>query len=147
MTTIAWDGKTLAGDKQTTDVDMRMRTTKVVRIGNLLVGGSGNAGRIRAMHEWIANGRKPEALPSFQNSDSDSVKLLVVDQGQLFMYDVGHCPIPIENPFYAVGSGRDFAMAAMHLGLSAADAVKVSAAFDVGTSPEVDVITADPPPL
>lgn len=45
---------------------------------------------------------------------------------------------PVREKFVADGSGRDFALSAMHLGKSAREAVAFAARFDVYTGGGVD---------
>lgn len=144
MTTIAWDGKTLAGDKRTSFGGLHAVTTKVARIGNLLVGCAGNAAQIAEMHEWVKNGRVSADLPKPQLSSTECVSMLVIEpSGQVLHYESTAYPIQIENMFWAIGSGRDFAMAAMHLGLSAFDAVEVASVFETGTGNGIDTLTLE----
>lgn len=140
MTVVAWDGVTLAADKQTSDVGLRLKTTKAVRIGNLLVAGSGDAHRIREMHEWVAGGRKKEDLPSFQRDSGTSVNLMVIEAGRILHYGTSHLPLVIEDKFSAMGSGRDYALAAMYLGKTAKEAVEVAIHFETGCGNGVDVL-------
>lgn len=57
MTTIAWDGKTLAGDKQVTTGGTATKTTKVFKVktkkGYVLVGYSGDLADGQAFVEWL----------------------------------------------------------------------------------------------
>jgi hypothetical protein len=46
-------------------------------------------------------------------------------------------PEPLCHPFYAVGSGWKFAMAGMHTGMSALDAVEFASNFDIYTNKKV----------
>lgn len=55
----------------------------------------------------------------------------------------GYCAgflMPTARKFHAVGSGRDYALAAMHLGLSARDAVGVAMEFDLNTGGELQEV-------
>lgn len=63
MTTIAWDGKTLAADKRGVMGGHTYTLTKIARIDGCLVGVSGRGDRIREFQEWVADGRKREAYP------------------------------------------------------------------------------------
>jgi hypothetical protein len=49
MTCIAWDGKTLAADKQATSVGRGITTTKIYRVGACLVALAGSGDVCRAM--------------------------------------------------------------------------------------------------
>lgn len=142
MTVIAWDGKTLAADKQTTDAGLRLKTTKIFKFGNLLVGGCGDTARIVEMREWIENGCKKEDLPAFQRDAATFAPMLVIDNGRCCQYWNGHLPIWIEDGFAAIGSGRDFALAAMYLGKTAREAVEIACHFETGCGNGVDVLEA-----
>ena len=61
MTCIAWDGKTLAADKRAIYGGTITTLTKIRRIGDLMVGGSGESSFIGAMVEWVKNGRRSES--------------------------------------------------------------------------------------
>ena len=47
----------------------------------------------------------------------------------------------VEDQFAAWGSGRDFALTAMHLGKSAREAVEIACLFENGCGNGVDVLT------
>lgn len=140
MTCIAWDGKTLAGDKMCTSDGLGLTITKVRRHENLLFAGAGNSSRIKEMLEWIIAGRDPEKLPSFQREADRSVVILLIEDGQPYLYEESHVPIKLEMPFMAIGSGRDYAMAAMHLGKSAREAVEIACIFDANSGNGIDVL-------
>lgn len=144
MTTIAWDGKTLAGDKRTSFGGLHAVTTKVQRIGNLLVGCAGNTAQIAEMHEWVKNGRVPADLPKPQLSSTECVSMLVIEpDGHVLQYESTAYPIRIENRQWAIGSGRDFALAAMRLGCDATRAVELASEFDSSTGNGVDFLTLE----
>jgi ATP-dependent protease HslVU (ClpYQ) peptidase subunit len=50
---------------------------------------------------------------------------------------------PVEDPFIAFGAGRDYAMAAMHLGCDAHRAVEVACVFDTGCGMGIDTLELD----
>jgi ATP-dependent protease HslVU (ClpYQ) peptidase subunit len=59
--------------------------------------------------------------------------------GSVMRYE-GAWPIPIEDRQFAMGSGRDYARAAMHLGCSAAEAVAVACEFDENCGNGIDTL-------
>ena len=61
-------------------------------------------------------------------------------KGKFLKYERSAIPFKIESPFIALGTGREYAMAAMHLGKTAAEAIEVAAHFDSGTGNGVDVL-------
>lgn len=135
MTTIAWDGQMLAADRQCSL--FRGSHLKIHRLkdGNLF-GGSGDLRDSVAVREWLENGGdKPKV--------SDKFHAIFIRSDQLYVLEENLAPIKYERKCFAVGSGRDFAMAAMLLGKSAAEAVHVAHQLDVDTGPEVDELTAE----
>ena len=151
MTTIAWDGKTLAGDRLCTDGSMKHDRSKIMRYQNIDMGIFliAYAGRVDVgdeMVQWYAGGVwLVEKYPQAQRDESTSVTFIVVERcGDIVEY--GITPYPIRHskpPFYAIGSGREYAMAAMHCGKTAAEAVEIAAVYDLYTGGGVDVVTHD----
>lgn len=141
MTCIAWDGRSLAADRLFCFGSMRNEGTKIHRIGDLLVGGSGETDFIGAMLEWVRGGRDPAAFPESQRSKDDYQPLLVIEaDGTPALYERTPFPVRYEQRHVAIGSGREYARAAMHLGCSAEEAVKVAIALDPGCGYGVDVL-------
>jgi hypothetical protein len=60
----------------------------------------------------------------------------------LLSFSAGKRPtfMPILERFWSVGSGRDFALAAMALGKTAKEAIELAHMFDASTGDKVDVI-------
>lgn len=144
MTVIAWDGRTLAADKRGTVAGMAYPVTKIHRVRGELVGFSGSGTHASELLEWIKGARRPEDYPRRQ-CDDDAAGMLVIDaKRRILMYSpVTPYPEIIESPFYARGAGRDYAMAAMHLGCDARRAVEVACAFDVSCGNGVDTLTLE----
>jgi ATP-dependent protease HslVU (ClpYQ) peptidase subunit len=141
MTVIAWDGKTLAGDKRTNFGGLHGTTTKIHRFKGCLLGCAGNTAQIMEMHQWVMSGYKREEFPAPQRDAEKCVSMLVIEpSGKILQYENTPDPIVIENKFWAIGSGRDYAMAAMHLGHSARVAAEVACALDVGCGNGVDTL-------
>lgn len=139
MTVIAYDGTVLAADKRATANGLISTVTKIYRIGGLLVGGSGEPAFIGAMLEWIRTGRDPAAFPASQKDKDDWQEVLVIEyDGTPSLYERTPYPIRFEQKHVAIGSGRDFARAAMHLGKTAREAVEVAMALDAGCGNGID---------
>lgn len=142
MTVICWDGHYLAGDKRTSFGGLHGITTKVHRIGDCLVGCAGTTAHIAEMLEWVRNGRKPEELPTHQRDPKECTSMLLIEpDGSVLQYESSPYPIRIENKQWAIGSGRDFAMAAMHLGYCASAAVAVACKLDMSCGNGIDALT------
>lgn len=131
MTCIAWDGKTLAADKLCSDGGALCAVKKIYRIDGLLVGGAGEVAFIGAMLEWVRTGRDPSAFPDSQRNKDDWQPFLVIElDGTPSMYDRTPHPVRFEQTCVALGSGRDFARTAMHMGRTAREAVEIAIALD-----------------
>lgn len=141
MTVIAWDGKTLAADRRVTSSGLIRTTTKIRRIRDLRVGCSGSTDSAVAMFAWIEGGCLPDQFPKSQADKDDWVATIVIDgAGTIGMYERTPHMHVIEDDIAAIGSGRDFALAAMYLGKTAAEAVHVASHFQCDCGNGVDVL-------
>jgi ATP-dependent protease HslVU (ClpYQ) peptidase subunit len=138
MTTIAWDGKTLAADSMGDQNGLRTKVRKLHR-GVLadgkgfMFGGAGETAWCVMLYEWLKTleSKQLTRVPyPHQEERHDPACLLVVKRVGVFR-KVGAVLIPVESNTHAIGSGRDFAISAMHFGHSAKDAVKHAMMFDV----------------
>lgn len=148
MTVIAWDGKTLAADKRMTSYDCPTTVTKIARaVTGELLAVSGSAAVGLALINWYEQGRIRESYPSNSDGSGDSFAnmLVIYPGGTVMRYESTAFPIQITEPFCAMGSGRDYALAAMHLGHDSRKAVEVACVFDVGCGNGVDVLTLEEP--
>lgn len=139
MTTIAFDGKTLAADRRALNSGLVRTTTKIKRFGNLLAGASGDLSATIEALEWVRTGRSPEDWPAIQRGE-DYAALLVIDAGRILLYEKSPHPAEFNDSIFAIGSGRDFALAAMYLWKSAREAIEIASVFDCGTGNGVDVL-------
>lgn len=139
MTTIAWDGRTMAADRLSTG--HRNPVCKLHRLPDGgIVGGAGQLDEILRAVEWLQQGGVPADKPKLAD---DCMTLLMVDgRGKAWTYHSALHPVPILLPFYAVGSGSDYAMAAMACEKDAADAIRIAARFDHNTGVGIDVAEA-----
>lgn len=141
MTVIAWDGVTLAADKRADYGGMICTVTKIHRVGNLLVGGAGDLPFVLAMIEWVRNGRRVDEFPSDQRGKDDWQPLLVIEpDGAPLLYERTPYPVRYEQQCIAIGSGREFARAAMHLGKSAREAVQCACDLSSGCGNGIDTL-------
>lgn len=142
MTCIAWDGATLAADKRATIGGLYRVTTKIHRVGSMLVGYAGSGALSSEMLAWARGGFKKSTFPEAQRDPDNNIAMLVIrPTGLIQLYEYTPYPIRYEDKQFAIGSSRDFALAAMYLGKSAKDAVLVAAEFDPGCGNGVDTLT------
>ena len=93
-----------------------------------IYGGCGRFADVVAVRTWLeSGGEKPKVDDTFH-------AMLIDAQGKCCMIDNSLVLMAAEDhPHMAVGSGREYAMAAMHLGCDAKRAVQVAMVFDTGT--------------
>lgn len=146
MTVIAFDGVTLAADKRCCYGSMIGTTTKIRRVDlptfpGALVGGSGDYGSVEEMVRWIEAGEKAADFPAIQRTDKWAAMIVVDDTGAR-MYEMTPAPIRYDRgePI-TLGSGREFARAALYLGCDARRAVEVACALDSGCGNGIDTLT------
>jgi hypothetical protein len=144
MTVIAWDGKTLAADRQATDAGLRRSVKKIKRAKDgSLMAAAGHSGVCEALRNWYDAGANPSDYP---DKDKTSHLLVVRRDGSLLFYDGYPTPVRFETKQLAMGSGRDYAEAAMYLGCNAVRAVEVACAFDSGCGNGIDALTLEVEP-
>jgi hypothetical protein len=127
MSVIAWDGITLAADKQSTIDGVRHTTTKIREtVDGRLIGAVGDSGMCRTFLDWLEapeDVRDPMDEPIIPENSIDAVEIR--PDGTVWRWEQ-HGHYMIEDQHFATGSGKDFAMAAMYLGHTAHDAVVVA---------------------
>ena len=80
-------------------------------------------------------------LESGGDLDSDiDVTVLELRSDGIWIYESTIIPARIKNDAWAIGTGANFAIAAMHLGLSPAEAVKLACIYDTSSHEPVDAM-------
>lgn len=144
MTTIAWDGKTLAADTRGLNGNLPRKVRKLYDCGAYVFGGVGILSDVIECAAWLRKGAPDDARQTFDDADIQGLAVKV-DTGEAF-YIAGKRPVfqLIEEKFASCGSGRDFALAAMALGKTSREAVELAMRFDVATGGEVEEILVWP---
>lgn len=121
-----------------------MRCTKIRKIDNHLLFAVNDFDCAMELYAWWERGADPVNWPAFQ-SDKDSWSPLGVIKPDktIWRYERRAYPLRIDEPYFACGSGRDFAIAAMFLGRNAREAVEVACNFEASCGLGVDVLTLD----
>lgn len=144
MTVVAWDGVTLAADKQATMFGLKTRVTKIQKVNGELLFSCGDFGYVKQMVKWYENGADPEKFPECQKDKEDFVTLYVVKKNkEILCYEKTPHPFVIDEPFFACGSGRDYAIAAMSLGHNAVTGVEIAIRFETSCGLGIDTLTLD----
>lgn len=137
MTTIATDGKTMAGDgrevEQGTIIGSFCRKVQRLADGRL-VGVAGDSIDEQMFRRWLEDGA--ESKPRLK----ELVALVLYPSGRLDFYDHRLVASPIEAPA-AIGSGADHALTAMDCGKSPEEAVEYAARRDPNTGGKTTVLS------
>lgn len=142
MTIICWDGFTLAADKRALCQGFTGATvTKIHRWSGGLCAFAGEFDIGMAMVQWLRAGAKPEEFPKRQADENAALFMVINLDGSVIRYERAPVPLVFENEYQAMGSGRDYALAAMHLGHDARRAVEVACALDSGCGNGIDALT------
>lgn len=138
---MASDSMLTMGEEKAFGASKMFQTTKY------LVGMAGAASNLIPFRDWL----KAHELDCSEASElhhywdtipayGDGFTALLVDNyGEIWNCGTTFPPMTIGRAFDAIGSGSDFAMAAMECGRSAADAVDIACKYDVFTGGAVAV--------
>lgn len=141
MTTVAYRDGVLAADSLISRCGNDAgRSTKVRRVGDLLVAGCGTTSLIQRFISWVVGGMKGHP-PTLQIGESTACVVAIHPDGWIVEWNGDHPPDMIRAPFAAWGSGADIALGAMGFGASAREAVAVAAKIDHNTGGEVQSIS------
>lgn len=141
MSVIAWDGKRLAADKRACLGTTIRTTTKIFTVYDCLVGYCGEASFGEELLAWFRAGANPAEFPASLRGKDDWAELLVIVPGKIITkYERTPYPLTFHDEYFAIGSGRDFALAAMYCGKTAIEAVKVACLFDSACGNGIDVL-------
>lgn len=144
MTTVAYSKGIMAADKMVREGNLKTGvTTKIFKRNGHLIGFSGRTDIAMLMLKWFEDGAKEEDWPEPFDDELETAILVVTPAGDVLSYERFPYPIRMENEFHAIGSGRDFAICAMHLGFGPERAVEIASELDSGTGNGIDVIVLD----
>jgi hypothetical protein len=149
MTVIAWHGptRTLAADKMFDCDGYPATTIKIHKAPNgALIGGAGVADVLNELFDWYMKGADEKEYPqSARNCDRGSRMMVVTPDASIRLYFRVPTPSIIYDPFFAIGSGADFAIAAMHLGKNAIEGVELAIQLDNSCGNGIDVLQLEAP--
>jgi hypothetical protein len=146
MTTIAFDGQTVAFDTLTAQSGRKGWThDKVIRVeGGSFAGGCGELDAIHAFQSWVQNGMDPSDYPQLcRDRSEESCFIVITPDGVLMDFERTPTPVTKTHGFDACGSGSDYALGAMAAGKTAREAVEIAARFDLYTGSEVIALPLD----
>lgn len=139
MSTIAWDGRYLAADKQVTWGNTPTSTSKVfIRADGVVYGVCGDKDNVETFRAWMDAGETGGKPPI---DDALRFSAIIIDGGNCYQVNSGLFRHKIEKGFWAAGSGADYALGALAMGASARRAVEIASSLDVNTGIGVDIVS------
>lgn len=128
---------------------------KIGRTKNYLFGYVGRLSQMFPLFDWVLlheglkEWRSPEDSYKFRDNlqtsgDDVGAALLANEYGQLWTVTTEGFCVPMPSRQYAVGSGCEYALGAMHAGATASDAVAAANEYDVSSGGFVHSIRFDP---
>lgn len=148
MTTVAWDGRTLAADGAAWFGGARRRVRKVHRLdlidrGPALVAAMGSMAFATLTLDFLVNGgAKPQFSDYELNADQETA--LVIDRNRkIWVVTAALVWLPFEENIFASGSGHEFAMGALEAGATAEQAVRIAMKRSDYAGLDVDTVSFD----
>ena len=144
MTTICYRDGIMAADTRaysghSTPIGLKRKIYK--RADGALIGVSTNApGLSELVGEWFLDDKNRDLEP--QLGHEQGIDAIEVDaHGNVFVYHDSMNPTgPLQAPFFAVGSGANYAIGALTLGATALEAVDVAIEHDVWSGGPVNAL-------
>ena len=135
MTTIAARASTgeIAADSMVSGDDSFYLVEKLRKGQESIYGGCGDWDKLLKFYNSLESGADLD-------SDTD-VTVLELRSDGIWIYESTIIPAKIKNDFWAIGTGANFAIAAMHLGLTPAEAVKLACLYDTSSHEPIDVMS------
>ena len=125
----------MASDRRVSGAPMH-DVPKLFRIGGSIIGVCGDYAQALRFLEWRRN---PDARPTFTGEPNFQALELTAD-GKILWWGVEMIPIQVSKPFYAIGSGSEYAIGAMSAGRSPKQAVKIASQWDSATGGEIQTM-------
>ncbi len=142
MTTIACDGRTLVADTRATEGTISSHVSKLHRFKHGYVAIAGDVLHGLKFVEWLKK-RRDESMRGFPAHDltEDGFDALVLrNDGRMETWDHRGGPVPITDPFWAIGSGREVALGALHAGVTVRQAVIIACKVDSASSLPIEAV-------
>lgn len=140
MTVIAWDGKSIAADRQGTSGGIAATVSKIRKLKNgEVLTGYGYLSEVFALMRWYEAGAVKEDWPSFQTKEDWSGLIIMSPEGKITYYEYTPHPHTLKEKIYAWGGGAELALGALAAGASAKEAVLIASKYQIGCGKGVDV--------
>lgn len=144
MTTLAWDGKTLAADRMMVIGGLKVTSRKLFDLSPYVYAASGSAAEASVIAEWLRAGADPARGPAFEEASCYGIVVRRADVAVFYVMGKKVQLVPVFDEFVGCGSGQDLALAAMALGKTADQAVTFASRFNAFTGMGVDSVRIRP---
>lgn len=143
MTTIAFRQGVLATDTQMSygSTQYTVPGIKLFYAGSYAVGFAGDIRYGPLVKRWF-DLQCPLGVEEYNRLWDDGWDIIAMDRHGHLHTAFADVVYPLDNQFYAIGSGSHYALGAMHMGASAVQAVAAAARFDVDTNAVIEHISA-----
>ncbi len=133
MSVIAWDGKTVAADRQANQDNTRslIKKLSVVRRTGDILGTVGGVDYGLKLEKWYRAGARHALFPKPKLKDDDATLIVFTRSGRVFEFTNSPDSVPITDKFQAWGDGSDLAIGAMAMGATAREAVKITCRYKI----------------
>lgn len=134
MTTVAacFSKKEIAADSMVSLESCCYSVTKLRRGAVSVFGAAG---------DWDACLKFLQALEKDSLNDLETdISVLELRKDGLWVYEGSIIPAQIKNDFYAIGTGANFALAAMHMGATPTQAVEIACLYDPNSKGPIDTM-------
>lgn len=145
MTTIAWDGYTLAADRAAWSGETH---NAVCKVGRFELGGqrflaafAADAGYAVATMNWMRGGSHPGEYPGGNTAETLVIAIVIDESLQAWKLDNHLRYVPCEDKLVASGAGQFGAMCAMLAGANAVRAVEIVAKCSDVAADGVDYVS------
>jgi hypothetical protein len=143
LTTIAYDGKTVAADRLAALGGTPTLCCKVAKVDYegeaCIVAATGVSSECQAMLRWAKQGFKSDDKPKV----TESTLLAFFEDSRIvwrWMDDRPQEMITLIESFWSDGSGADYALGAMAYGATAKEALEIATRLDINTGYGIDVL-------
>lgn len=137
ITTIAFDGETLAADRM---MGNRYNVSKIHKIPGGYAAGAGDFDCIIEVVEWLRAGSNPDQKPDLSNSPESDI-IVVSSAGKVSWLTWPFLrAVQLAEKQVAYGSGGGIALGAMAAGATAKQAVAIACRFDKYTGQGIDAV-------
>ncbi len=138
MTVIAYDGKSLATDRQSTSSGLILAASKSMRLKDgTVLAWAGTSVQGLVLADLYRRKQLAKHWPDFQNGEKFTF-LVVARKGKVVFYEQQRIPLPVEVAPYAWGAGRELAIGAMAMGATAKQAVEIASRWEASCGCGVD---------